>query len=129
MKKKIDYFLGIPYAEPPIGKSRFKIPKPFKYDKPINATKWPNVCYQNYPITHPIFTSHNMSEDCLYLNIWSPKIGGLLKPEMFWIHGGGFISGTASLELYNGEVLASRGDVMVVTINYRLQALGFFIHW
>jgi carboxylesterase type B len=69
--------------------------------------------------------SHNMSEDCLYLNIWSPKIDSQLKPVMFWIHGGGFISGTASLELFNGEVMASRGDVVVVTINYRLQALGF----
>jgi hypothetical protein len=69
-EKEIDYFLGIPYAEPPIGKLRFKIPKPFKYDKPINATKWPNVCYQNYPITHPMFTSHNMSEDCLYIYLF-----------------------------------------------------------
>jgi para-nitrobenzyl esterase len=66
-----------------------------------------------------------MSEDCLYLNIWSPKIGTQLKPVMFWIHGGALFGGTASFELFNAEILASRGDVVVVTINYRLQTLGF----
>jgi len=124
--KEIDYFLGIPYAEPPIGKLRFKRPKPIVYDGPINSTKWPNVCYQNVDISSSFYTSHNMSEDCLYLNIWSPKITNELKPVMFWIHGGALTSGSSSFEIYNGETLASRGDVVVVTINYRLTALEFF---
>jgi carboxylesterase type B len=120
---EIDYFLGIPYAEPPIGKLRFKRPKPIKYEKPINATEWPNVCQQNSDLN--LFTTHNMSEDCLYLNIWTPKIGSQLKPVMVFIHGGALVGGSSSIDLYNGEVLASRGDVVVVTFNYRVQALGF----
>jgi para-nitrobenzyl esterase len=64
------------------------------------------------------------SEDCLYLNIWSPACAGK-RPVMVWIHGGAFLNGAGSLGTYNGKYLASRGDVVVVTINYRLGALGF----
>jgi carboxylesterase type B len=122
---EIDYFLGIPYAEPPIGKLRFKKPQPFNYENAINATKWPNVCFQAGNIENGLYTNTNMSEDCLYLNIWSPKIETELKPVMFWIHGGGLVFGSSSYDLYNPEILASRGDVVVVTFNYRLNAFGF----
>lgn len=64
-------------------------------------------------------------EDCLNLNIWSPAADGKKRPVMFWIHGGGFIVGTGSADLYNGSNLSRNGDVVVVTINYRLGPLGF----
>jgi carboxylesterase type B len=92
--KEIDYFLGIPYAEPPIGKLGFKKPQPFKYEKPINATKWPNLCYQTLDPMDTRYIYKNMSEDCLYLNIWSPKKSNVLKPVMVWIHGGALLFGT-----------------------------------
>ena len=65
------------------------------------------------------------SQDCLYLNVWTPKCDGARRPVMVWIHGGAFILGAGSTSLYSGEHLATRGDVVVVTINYRLGALGF----
>ena len=64
------------------------------------------------------------SQDCLYLNVWTPKCDGARRPVMVWIHGGAFILGSGSTSLYSGERLATRGDVVVVTINYRLGALG-----
>jgi para-nitrobenzyl esterase len=67
-----------------------------------------------------------MSEDCLYLNLWRPKTGRAKKlPVMVWLHGGAFVSGAGSLALYDGSALAKRG-VIVVTLNYRLGALGTF---
>jgi para-nitrobenzyl esterase len=68
------------------------------------------------------------SEECLTLNIWTPGLGGKPRPVMVWIHGGGFNSGTGAGDLYRGGTLAREGDVVVVTINYRLGALGFLAH-
>jgi carboxylesterase type B len=68
--KEVEYFLGIPYAELPIGKLRFKKPQTFNYENPINATKWPNVCFQLEDIENGLYTNTSMNEDCLYLNIW-----------------------------------------------------------
>ena len=65
------------------------------------------------------------SEDCLNLNMWTPGLNGARRPVMVWIHGGGFTIGAGSQEIYNGTVLARRGDVVIVTINYRLGPLGF----
>ena len=65
------------------------------------------------------------SEDCLFINIWTPACDGAKRPVMVWIHGGAFVTGAGSVGLYNGRALASRGDVVVVTINYRLGSLGF----
>jgi para-nitrobenzyl esterase len=67
-------------------------------------------------------------EDCLYLNVWTPAADGRRRPVMVWIHGGAFIMGSGSAGLYSGAHLARRGDVVVVTINYRLGALGFLNH-
>ena len=119
--KEVNQFLGIPYAEKPLGDLRFKKPLPIKqWSEPIEATNWPNPCLQNelYLYLEP---NKNVSEDCLYLNIWSPDISESdsdLKAVMFWIHGGALVVGSAS-ELYSGVVLSTKGDVVVVTINYR----------
>jgi para-nitrobenzyl esterase len=68
------------------------------------------------------------SEDCLNLNIWTPGLDGGRRPVMVWIHGGSFVSGSGSSGLYRGGTLAGDGDVVVVTINYRLGMLGFLAH-
>jgi para-nitrobenzyl esterase len=67
------------------------------------------------------------AEDCLTLNVWTPGTDGA-RPVMVWIHGGGFVAGSGASALYRGRALAARGDVVVVTINYRLGILGFLAH-
>ncbi|CAG2180263.1 unnamed protein product, partial [Oppiella nova] len=97
------------------------------WSQPLVADKWPNPCTQ-LPVWAPFMQNKNFSEDCLYLNIWSPagKVSSnRLKPVMFYIHGGAFIIGSSNEYHYNGEVLASKGDVIVVTLNYRLNGFGF----
>ena len=64
-------------------------------------------------------------EDCLQLNVWTPGLDGARRPVLMWIHGGGFTGGTGATPTYDGEILSRRGDVVVVTINYRIGALGF----
>ena len=117
--REINTYLGIPYAEPPVKDLRFKKPLPVKqWSEPIDATHWSGPCYQE-----AFFPMHNKNytEDCLHLNIWSPVSNDKneLKPVMFAIHGGAFIRGSSSQIRLNGEVLASRGDVVVVSFNYR----------
>jgi para-nitrobenzyl esterase len=68
---------------------------------------------------------NEQSEDCLFLNVWTPSCDGAKRPVMVWIHGGAFSTGAGSIGLYSGKNLASTGDVVVVTINYRLSSLGF----
>ncbi|MGD9946986.1 MAG: carboxylesterase/lipase family protein [Desulfobulbus sp.] len=117
-------FLGIPYAAPPIGELRWKPPQ--------EVTPWTQV--RNGSEFEPSCPQLNQdekgkySEDCLYLNIWTPEKEPVEKlPVMFWIHGGAFNFGSASLPEYNGKNLAQKG-VVVVTINYRLGPLGFLAH-
>ena len=64
-------------------------------------------------------------QDCLYLNVWTPGLDNRKRPVLVWIHGGGFSGGTGGTPIYDGTALARRGDAVVVTINYRLGALGF----
>ena len=117
----VNVFLGIPYAEPPIGDHRFRKPDPVKeWTQPLSANKWPNNCQQ---VKNPQFQykSDVFSEDCLYLNIWSPnKNEEILKPVILFIHGGAFSMGTASQQVLDSKVLSIVGDIIVVTINYRL---------
>lgn len=70
-------------------------------------------------------TAADQNEDCLNLNVFTPGCDDAARPVMLWIHGGGFTGGTGGIDLYDGGRLARRGDVVVVTINYRLGALGF----
>ncbi|CCM03281.1 uncharacterized protein FIBRA_05409 [Fibroporia radiculosa] len=115
-------FEGIPYADAP---PRFTYPTGWTGSKTLNATAFGSECVQaGVP---------DSSEDCLFLNIWTPFIpedastvsADSLKPVLFWIHGGAFTSGTGSDPTFEGSNVASRGDVVLVTINYRLSTLGF----
>ena len=129
---QVNSFLGIPYAQPPTGERRFKKPVPIEeHKKTVEATEWKPACYQN-ELFKEIIIDKKVSEDCLYLNVWSPKNSSErqydeepLRPVLFWIHGGAYISDSASRDLYNSEHLAAKSDAVVVTINYRLDIFGF----
>lgn len=115
----LNVFLGIPYAEPPVGKLRLR-PTGNKVSMPgvFNATKFGPVCPQS-----PM--SPNMKEDCLVLNIYAPRNSSSDErmPAMVWIHGGSYMTGTGNL--YDGSLMSALGNVVVVTINYRLGVLGY----
>ena len=117
------HFRSLPYAQPPIGEFRFMAPrKPNSWSGRLDATQFPNRCIQ---AESGIFGQEvgATGEDCLYLNVVTPSTEGSHRPVMFWIHGGGFTQGSANG--YDGSMLAIHGDVVVVTINYRLGLLGF----
>jgi len=126
---------GIPYAEPPLGPLRFlkTVPKSFSGPTTINATNYLNPCMQTLDEDAP-FPSGLPSEDCLFLNVWTPTLNSSAAlPVMFWIHGGGFNSGSGSqltldtisfTNIFDGSQLALR-DVIIVTFNYRLGVFGF----
>lgn len=116
-------FRGIRYAEPPTGQRRFLPPVPSTgWSGVFDATQFPNRCVQP-PMEYLGETLGSPSEDCLFLNIVTPVPDDNGRPVLFWIHGGAFLNGSAND--YDGAVLAAQGDVVVVTINYRLGLLGF----
>ena len=118
-------FLGLRYGEPPIGSLRFMPPLASgPWNGVLDGTNYPNRAMQSNKIgTMGQDTPGELSEDCLFLNIYTPSVDNSKRPVMVWIHGGGFRSGSANE--YDGRVLASQGDVVVVTINYRLGPFGF----
>ncbi|XP_071093823.1 acetylcholinesterase-like [Haliotis cracherodii] len=129
-------YLGIPYAKPPTGVLRLANPQPLTPhpEEVYHAKTYGAACPQVIDTVFGNFTGATMwnppggvmSEDCLYLNVWVPQQNsGQSKTVMVWIYGGGFFSGTASLWLYNGKTMAASNDVIVVSFNYRLGALGF----
>ncbi len=120
-------FLGIPYAAPPVGERRWQPPAPpSNWDGVREATTFGNAAIQTRDTGFD--PGAKPSEDCLYLNVWSPTLDpDAHQPVMLWIHGGGFLNGAASLKDWNGEDLAQRG-VTVVSCNYRLGAFGFLAH-
>ncbi|POT55242.1 carboxylesterase [Citrobacter amalonaticus] len=126
----IHIWRGIPYAAPPTGELRWRAPQP--------VTPWQNVrqadlfscaSWQDIEYCQALGGGDPgaFSEDCLYLNVWSPADRPQPLPVMVWLHGGGFTIGAGSLPPYDGRALAHR-NVVVVTINYRLGHLGFFAH-
>ncbi len=123
----ITIFKGIPYAEPPVGNLRFKPPVEKKpWDSILDAKNFGSCSYQGHTHLEEWFGKlRPESEDCLTLNIWTPGTDNKKRPVMFWVHGGAFIIGGSKDPFYDGIHLARRGDVVVVTINYRLGALGF----
>ena len=118
-------FAAIPYAAPPVGALRFRPPAPPPaWDGIRDATKPGPRCIQD-PSADPEFGKQS-DEDCLSLDVWTPAMKGAPRPVMVWIHGGSFTGGSG--KIYDGRWLVSRGDVIVVTINYRLGTLGFLAH-
>jgi para-nitrobenzyl esterase len=119
---RVDQFLGVPYAAPPIGTLRWEPPAPVPpWDGIRSAAEFGQSCYQ--PVSGDSDTV-SYGEDCLYLNVYTPseRTRGPL-PVLFWIHGGGFMSGSGSRS--DGSQIAERFNTVVVTINYRLGAFGF----
>ena len=127
-------WLGIPFAKPPIGARRFKVPERVSpWSDILNATQLPPTCWQTEQIVYHLEAEKmwspntNCSEDCLYLNIWVP-----VNPSqtanmavMIWIYGGAFVTGSSTLDVYDGRILAATNDVIVVSMQYRLQSFGF----
>jgi para-nitrobenzyl esterase len=123
----IQVFKGIPYAEPPLGDLRFRSPVAKKpWNDVLDAIGYGSCAYQGYSQLEEWFGKlQPESEDCLTLNIWTPATDNKKRPVMVWIHGGAFIMGGGVDPMYDGSTLAKRGDVVVVTINYRLGAFGY----
>ena len=112
-------WLGIPYAAPPVGERRLRPPvPPAAWTVPLQADQFGSLCLQARGGVQG-------SEDCLYLNVWSPARPGGQRPVMVWLHGGAFQVGTSSVPYTSGEQLAAKGDIVVVTLNYRLGAVGY----
>lgn len=128
-KENIRIYRGIPYAFPPIGENRWKPPKdPKPWDGVKECIKFGPVCPQPKSSLSTFERSNKFSEDCLYLNVWTPaKSTNDKLPVMVWIHGGIYSIGSGSMSIYDGENLCKKG-VVVVTINYRLGPFGFFAH-
>lgn len=134
--KNVSQFLGVPFAEPPIGKLRFRKPVPKQpWRNMYNATALHNACIQssdtyfgeNFYGTAMWNPNTPISEDCLYLNIYVPgEIDQERRlPVLFWIYGGGFWSGSAALDVYDGKIFATEEEVIMVTVNYRVSIFGF----
>lgn len=133
LEDDLTVFRGVPYAAPPVADLRFRAPQPHPgWDGVRDATEFAPISLQEgMDALDALLPSppQPQNEDCLYLNLWTPRLNAAgddaSRPVMLWIHGGAFTLGSGSEPLYSGASLARRGDVVVVTINYRLGALGF----
>ena len=119
-------FKGIPYAAPPVGNLRWRAPRAAaKWEGVRKMAEFASRCVQPVRGNPKEATG---SEDCLYVNVWTPaKTAGDKLAVMVWVHGGGFRDGTGAMLLHDGEELAKKG-VVLVTLNYRLGSLGFLAH-
>jgi para-nitrobenzyl esterase len=122
-------FKGIPFAAPPVGALRWKAPQPVK---PWTGVKQANTfgasCMQDANFARLFGAPPALSEDCLYLNVWTPaKSAGDALPVMVWIYGGGFVGGMTSVPAYDGAKFAQKG-VVLVSVAYRLGAFGYLAH-
>ena len=122
-------FKGIPYAAPPVGDLRWKPPQPAaRWQGVRDAQAYGDICTQIMPNPDNGIGQLPASEDCLTLNVFTQNLDANAKrPVMVWIHGGGFVNGSGSAELYDGSEFAKRG-VVLVSINYRLGRFGSFAH-
>ena len=142
LRGNIAVFEGVPFAMPPVGPLRWREPQPVaSWTGVRDATRPSHPCMQNVAGTdnfiEPLAAAYGVafkrqtldpSEDCLYLNVWTPQLQpGAHLPVMVWLHGGSNRVGSGTEAAYDGAILASHG-VIVVTVNYRLGAMGFFSH-
>ena len=125
-------FLAVPFAAPPVGELRWRPPADptpwggVRRAADFSAQSWQPVLEGMGPLQFAFNADRaERHEDCLYLNVWTPGLDNRKRPVLVWIHGGGFSGGTGGTPIYDGTALARRGDAVVVTINYRLGALGF----
>jgi para-nitrobenzyl esterase len=128
-KTGLQTYFGIPFAKPPVGDLRWKAPQPLENWKGVLETKK----FGPRPVQGIVFgdmqsRSDGLSEDCLYLNVWTPaKKATVGLPVLVYFFGGGFVAGDASEPRYDGASMAQKG-IVVVTVNYRLNIFGFFSH-
>ncbi len=131
----ISVYKGIPFAAPPVGDFRWKAPQPVRpWDGIKECWSFGPSPMQNKPVPFSMWTEEFLiakepiSEDCLYLNVWTPvKSAGEKKPVLVWIYGGGFSSGGTSVPIYDGEAMAKKG-IVFVSVNYRVGVFGFLAH-
>ena len=121
----VDVFRGVLYARPPVGELRWQAPQPVEpWTGVRDATSFGPIAPQEITPERLAKRGQTMSEDCLYLNVWTPSADDARRPVVVFLHGGGVAMGTGSAPLLDGTRLAARGDLVVVTINFRLGALG-----
>ena len=118
-------FAGIPFAAPPTGERRFRPPQPHEGWSGTRDARRFGLAAPQSPGTGLTAAPLRWDEDCLTLNVCTPALDDARRPVMVWIHGGGFRTGKGGIPWYDGSSFATRGDVVTVTINYRLGALGF----
>ncbi|XP_011498519.1 PREDICTED: acetylcholinesterase [Ceratosolen solmsi marchali] len=144
--REVHGYYGVPFAKAPVGPLRFRKPEPIEpWHGVLNATRMPNSCIQERYDYFPGFEGEemwnpntNVSEDCLYMNVWVPKRprlrhkgspespdhhGGM--PILVWIYGGGYMTGTATLDVYDAAIMAAQSDTIVAAMQYRVGAFGF----
>ena len=142
--RAVEVFAGIPYAKPPVGDLRWQAPeRPDTRENVFHADHFSDIAMQDgsdfltralpkiipFPLRPGLRNTSPMSEDALTLNIWrSTRPSTEKRPILVYIHGGGFRSGSSAVPLYDGANLASHGDAIVVTINYRLGVFGYLSH-
>ncbi|CAK9815303.1 Ace [Anthophora plagiata] len=131
--KEVDVWFGIPYAQKPLGHLRFRHPRPAEpWSEILNATTLPNSCVQILDTVFGDFPGATMwnpntplNEDCLYVNVVAPRPRPTNAAVMVWIFGGGFYSGSATLDVYDHKTLVSEENVILVSMQYRVASLGF----
>ncbi|MDJ0345846.1 carboxylesterase family protein [Streptomyces sp. H10-C2] len=127
---EVAVFRGVPYAQPPVGDLRWRPPQPHPgwsgtRDATTDGPSAPQMFMEG---GDPVLGGHGsppFDDDCLTLNVWTPAVDTARRPVLVWIHGGGFVSGSGSLPNYSGETFARNGDLVVVSINYRIGPLGY----
>ena len=123
LENGIQIYRGVPYAEPPVGERRFKAPElRGPWSGTLDATRPGNRAMQP-KIPGLGSSSATYSEDCLVVDIYTPAADGRARPVLFWIHGGAYYIGSGNE--HDGSILAAQGDVVIVTVNYRLGVFGF----
>ena len=122
-------YRGIPFAAPPVGDLRWRAPQPVKnWEGVRSATEFGPRCVQASLFSDMNFRSNGMSEDCLYLNVWTPAKSATERlPVLVYFFGGGFVAGDGSEPRYDGESMARKG-IVSLTVNYRLGVFGFMAH-